>query len=528
MLQRLIIITLCLVAPFYNVESVNPFYQGQTFSQENEKYFLHTVETGQTVYSIALMYHVSVEDIYRLNPESKDVIKIGESLKIPQQSTTYIYHTIQPKETLYSVSKKYDITGDEIIAANPGLSVETFLIDKIIRIPLYDIKEATPLTQKTQEEDFQEQVMTNSLLYPKYFGKDIDALHIALLLPFDADKKETETNAAGNRIVEYYEGFLLALDEMKKQGVNVKLEVYDTGSDTKKIPNILKKESVQNLNLIIGGQSEEQIALLSKFSQEKEIPYIIPFTSRSNEPVNNYFSFQINTPQPHLYTKAAKAFYEKYTDANIIFFSPSSDGNKADFTNTLKTLLDTKNVTYKTVSNIGNLKSILDGNKRNVFVAGDDNIETLNKMTTAMKVFLDNNPNYHISLFGHPRWQEFSIEKMEDFFHLNACFYSTFYSNPTYDRVKNFHRKYTRWYSRELINRLPKYGMLGYDTGMYFMQLLSKYGTAFNTHINDIKYEGVQTDFYFERINNWSGYFNTNIFLVEYNTDYTVTSASCK
>ena len=65
----------------------------------NNNYFLHTVSKGQSLYSIASMYHVTVDDIVRLNPGSDKQIRAGESLKIPQASHTSsgengTFHTI--------------------------------------------------------------------------------------------------------------------------------------------------------------------------------------------------------------------------------------------------------------------------------------------------------------------------------------------------------------------------------------------------------------------------------------------------
>ena len=116
-------------------------------NEQGSDIFYHTIERGQTVYAIATMYGVSVEDIYRLNPESKEGIKAGSTLRIPQKDSAiapsgkadnYTYHTIQPKETLYSLSIKYSVPATDIIAANPGLSTSTFTIGKNIRSRRHD------------------------------------------------------------------------------------------------------------------------------------------------------------------------------------------------------------------------------------------------------------------------------------------------------------------------------------------------------------------------------------------------------
>jgi hypothetical protein len=136
-----------------------------------------------------------------------------------------------------------------------------------------------------------------------------------------------------------------------------------------------------------------------------------------------------------------------------------------------------------------------------------------------LKIIKESHPETSITLFGHPTWQTYTAEYSSDFFRLNAHFYTVFYANPTSAEVKSFISKYHRWYSRDLINLFPKYGMLGYDTGMFFIQLLNQYGTTSDVNVNNLKYNGIQTDFHFDRINNWGGFINVNIYFVEFGKD---------
>ena len=75
--------------------------------------FSHTVVRGQTLMSISRMYGVTINDIIALNPGSDKQIRVGEVLRIPQQSTSpdgsvrrLHFHTIQPGETLYRLTQK--------------------------------------------------------------------------------------------------------------------------------------------------------------------------------------------------------------------------------------------------------------------------------------------------------------------------------------------------------------------------------------------------------------------------------------
>ena len=513
MLQRFLLLLILFTTFTYNVKSEEAFYPESSFFTDDTVFFFHAIERGQTVYSIAVMYDVPVEAIHRLNPSSKDGIQTGKLLRIPQESGSYLFHTIRPKETLYSVSKKYEMSGEDIIEVNPGLSIETFTIGKVIRIPTNKVTK--PITEDNE-------LATQALLNPIIEIKSIKNIKVALLLPIGLQENTTVENASKNRMVEYYEGVLLALDDLKKKGISVSLQVHDIGSGRSTTSSILEKEEMQDIHLLIGGLTEDQVKLMSDFANSRNIPYVIPFTSRNNGVLNNHNAFQINTPQSYLFSKTSFAFCDKYKSSEIIFFDAGKDADKLELIEVIKADLDTKNIPYRTVSSLTNVTSVLSYDKNTVFVPTDDSMETLTKLITALKPVKERNPQLSISLFGHPSWQVYTAKYSADFFYLNANFYTIFYANPTASAVKIFHNRYNRWYSRELINRFPKYGMLGYDISMYFIQLLHQYGTSYKSNINNLRYTGVQTDFHFEQINNWGEFINTNTYFVGFGADYKI------
>lgn len=108
-------------------------------AQENRTYITHTIEKGQSLYSISNMYGVTIDDIVRLNPGSDKVIVNGRTLKIPVKSQTQqgvaasdgtrqdasgTFHTITQGETLYRLTQTYHITAKALCDANPGLSAD--------------------------------------------------------------------------------------------------------------------------------------------------------------------------------------------------------------------------------------------------------------------------------------------------------------------------------------------------------------------------------------------------------------------
>ena len=114
--QRYIIVLLCvLLFPLW--------------SMAQSTHFNHTVKKGETAYSLARIYKITIDELYNLNPSAKQGLKAGEILRIPQQVSNENqqgFHTIKPGETLYRISIIYKVSASEICAANPGLSAENF------------------------------------------------------------------------------------------------------------------------------------------------------------------------------------------------------------------------------------------------------------------------------------------------------------------------------------------------------------------------------------------------------------------
>jgi hypothetical protein len=281
------------------------------------------------------------------------------------------------------------------------------------------------------------------------------------------------------------------------------------------------------VHLIIGGNAE-QIRSISSFAREHDIQYVIPFTSDSDEPYYNPKVYQINTPQSYLYSKASLAFAEKYRDDNIFIVSNEhGNSNKEDFIKSLKIDLQSRKVNFHTVSltdvNLEKLEFKLSSVKKNIFVPTDDSPSTLETLIVSLKSVVEARPEYYVSPFGYTRWQIDAQKTITDEFNrLNVTFFSGFYSNPLSEEVQVFYKTFYKWYSHPPANAFPRYGILGYDTGMFFIHAIDRYGASFEDKIGGFKYNGIQTCFNFERVNNWGGFINTGLYFVKYNSDFSI------
>lgn len=98
----------------------------------------HTIKKGETVYSISKYYGISTDDIYKINPGAEYGIREGATLLIPaapsKGNPEVIVHKIQHGETLYSVAKRYNSTVSDIMHENPGVSDHNFKAGSTVKV----------------------------------------------------------------------------------------------------------------------------------------------------------------------------------------------------------------------------------------------------------------------------------------------------------------------------------------------------------------------------------------------------------
>jgi len=100
----------------------------------------HRIQKGETAFFIAQKYKVSVDEIYKLNPESQSGIKDNQIIKIPvhspeKKNTEQQTHIVAPKETLFGLSKQYHVSVEAIQNANPEILANGLQIGQELIIP---------------------------------------------------------------------------------------------------------------------------------------------------------------------------------------------------------------------------------------------------------------------------------------------------------------------------------------------------------------------------------------------------------
>lgn len=114
-----------------------------------KSYYLHTVEAGQTLYSICKAYGVDLEEVKMLNNKKEDQLSLYEVIKIPYvepyvvKDDHFFYHKVTVGETLYAIARKYGIKPKRLLKYNNAYSHnEPLSVGAIVKLPLDEIDQA--------------------------------------------------------------------------------------------------------------------------------------------------------------------------------------------------------------------------------------------------------------------------------------------------------------------------------------------------------------------------------------------------
>ena len=517
---------------------------------ENQVVF-HTIQAGETLYKLSVKHGVSVERICRANPGlSVKNFRVGQviaippkgkassevktqtpaeapQVQVPQKSEPLKpkcrdMHKVERRETVYSISRKYGITEDELIAANPEIKGKKLKRGKFLCIPYK--KEAVAEAPKTpaQQED---STLTDAQLFDKNKkeSKKISTVKAAVVLPFNTDRTGTKDEQV--RMVEYYEGFLMAVDSLKRKGVSIDLYTYDSGKTVASVNAILDKPEMKNMDVIFGPAHADQVKPMADFAEKNNVRLVVPFTSKGEDVFNNPYVYQINTPQSYLYSEVYEHYLRKFPNAHVVFLdAETGHTDKADFIKGLKEELKNNQITFKELKgeNIHpeGMKLVVDSLRENIIIPTSGRNVALIKILPQMIVTSREHPNYQMKLFGYPEWQTYTDDHLASFFELDTYFYSSFYTNNLFPEAIRFINAYRKWYSKDMANTFPKYGMLGFDTAYFFLLGLHKYGSNFEENMNQMMLTPIQTGFKFDRVNNWGGFINRKVFFVNFTKNF--------
>src|SRR5689334_3944580 len=181
------------------------------------KFFIYKVDKGETLYSISKKFNIPQEEITEFNSELKDGLKVRMKLWIPATSYQRKEVKEERKKEEIPADVKYKIALFINFSLEKNISSDPSLVDS--------------------------SVVSESL------------------------SQETVSN------LEFYEGVIEAVDSLERQKLKVNLHVYDTEGDSLKTAELLRKAELKEVNLIISNGSATVTKLINQFSKHNHVKF---------------------------------------------------------------------------------------------------------------------------------------------------------------------------------------------------------------------------------------------------------------
>ena len=518
----------------------------------------HEVQAGETLYGISHKYNVTITDIQNANPGLGENLMTGQIILIPglnsgttvpvtavpQQQATATPQTnagvsqvvlpvsanaatqaavatdgalldangnpiprckeiyiVKKKDTLYGIARDHGLTYAALMEANPQIDPEKKLKKNTeICIP-YTYEEIRAMLPPAPVEEV----------------KVYTPVSVGIIMPYGlSEEKKTKDMIT---MIDFYEGAMLAIKDLKADGVSVNVFAYDEAD----IDSVLALPQMKTLQLIIGAKDTNNISKLIRYTRQNGMKLVVPLSSNASLVSSNPHVYQVNCKmESDDYSNAFQSFAEMNSNAHFVFITIEDQLDKSDHVARLKNYLTGHNMAFDNID----LKSI--STITDVLAAGQNNVIVLSSSTktaferVARKLADLELNSYRISMLGYNDWQTFADKESDAFRKLRCSFFTTFYMNPNATSTRTFNQKFRSSFQREQFNSYPRYGMLGYDITNFFVRHLYWEGDDFNTNIENLRTTAYQNPMHFKRSNSFSGYVNKAMMFVQYNADGTI------
>lgn len=516
------------------------------------KHIIYTVKPGDTLYSLCRKYGIAEIDFYTINPDIKQgkPLKVGQEIKFPyaivedkildqtKDTVNFYYHLVEKGETIYGITRIYDVTKEEIIALNPDFDGVRILVGDVLKIPKKSgilINNNAQIIDSIANVNYvaeELEIKSEKFCKESNWYKNGENFEVIILMPFEAaaNMRSLYNQTGSNRdqrlylttekIVSFYSGCLIAMDKFKTLDVKINVKVYDVGKDNSVISSLIDSKKLLSADLIIGPAFKSQIEYLNANLQNPEVVVIIPFVNDSEllekfernimikpstdmiidgiasyaalQPQNNYFVIQGSTAEQIMlaekYHSSLKSKLGEAGKVEIIKF-----GGK----------------------NLAGVKNVVSKDKENVFIM------PFNTETSCTNVFLNLFPlkDYEITLIGDQGILEY--ETIDPSYYAKVKF--SYYSGMCVDYNDDDTQKFLSDYKETFLCEPDDNAFIAYDAVSYYFLKLIRHGNNFCSCIpDDNVFKGISGKQVYQVGTNFSksSFSNSTIYIYALQNDY--------
>ena len=529
----------------YFPASAQTYTQSQkTCVINGKKYILHKVERGQSLYGIAKLYGTDLNTLILENPGAIDGIRHGQELKVPAEKPKpvatasdldkYVLHNVQKGETVFSITQKYQVTEQQLQTLNPDLrnglreglvlkirekSKSTQTVTTQSTVPTSTVSASQPSLNAADSAAIasfnkpKKQSYSIGVFLPFSF-KDAGLLNIDELIVNKQSFPATQQLA-----IDFFEGLQRAADSLKSADFTVNFKVYDVGErDSLAVSKYTQEETFKSLDLVIGPMYNSSFKIISAEAKKLQIPCVSPLTQQNKVLFENFLTSKPTPANNTLLAGLATYCLDSLRTQNLVLVNTGYAKDQAAI-RYFKQVFNEKAAarglrdTIAEVKGINGAKSLYKADKQNYFVVLSEYETPISDFVTHLNMFAEKKENLRV--LGLRKWMSLDNLDLEYF---NR--FSLTYPAPYHIDYENaFVRKLTQTY-RDRYNTDPgDYYYFAADVGLYYFEQLRNQGPVFALQLDKLPKKGTVADFDFYHPNPQTGFENQAVRIIRY-SDY--------
>ena len=456
-------------------------------------YTEHTVEAGQTLYSISKKYNLTVDQLVSDNPGSDAGLRVGQKLRIPSavapkpSKGTYV---VKAGDTFFGISRSYGITVDELKALNNGMPAGLIPGDSIV-VPGEKVTVAKTADAVVSQTD--------------------DIYDIVVMLPFYTTSKDSLLSRdirLREAAIHMYRGILAATDSLEAAGFRARVRVIDVLDNKSAIHAILRKKEMNGVDLVIGPLFKDVVPEVAAWCAANGAHLVVPVQQPNRVLLNAPAMSKAVSGSVTQWMSIARYAQKNFAKENVVLVdSKILDDRKLVESFKEEWFKLTRDSLRKVVvcDDLSNLKlaQLLPTGKCLVAVPTGDK-----KVIAA--VFKALGTRSDVDVIGTESWDDMEAigTEMRNKFHVT--FPKEKFADANNEAVARWQENYRKKFKSEPID----FSYTGYDVALYFGSALMQYGPGFTEHWKSIKANTVAGNYDFFRTAAGSGFENAAVNII--------------
>ncbi len=499
-----------------------PVQQKETPPQKQDDRFIrHRVQRGETLSSLSRQYGVPLRELKRAN---KGLLypREGDYLLIPRRKITETKIQNRPVRVTDTVNPALQVDRDSADSETDILAdvIETSVIKELsgslrveVMLPFYLYENSDRISVDSSRVDSKGKKIFRELL------KHDDWIYDASL-PF----------------IEMYEGMLIAVDSLRSLGLEVELNVSDTGADTSTVDWLISSGRLRNADLIIGPVYSYNLERIASYAATYGIPVVSPVQLRNQNILDGKPNLFRVCPSTRVAQDLIVREVAAHKSSNVIFIYSDSlmiDPLTSAFWEKLRTALtdDTDAGTtlltehyytgvvprYNTYRGVANLETMMKSDMENIIILAT---VLTPKVSAALSSLHTLSRRYDIKVLGYPELGTLETIDLRYYYDLQMMIPSESYIDYTRESTRAFLDMFRKKFRTE--PPAESFAWRGFDMAYYFIGGLALEGRAFLQSPGSFNPSLLSHDFGFRRDTTGDGFDNWNMFLLQYKKDMSV------